>query len=112
MTTAMRILLSLAFGILASLSGGWALSTTWNWFAAPLFGISLTFASAIGLMIVYSGLCAAGRAHLIWELAKCEKRSDAEKISKHDWLREAAMAVVAYPLIVLVGWAWKVVLGI
>ena len=54
-STCLGMIVSLVFlFVIGALLNGWALSTIWNWFMPPIFGlVSLTFWQAIGVAMVF-----------------------------------------------------------
>lgn len=85
--------------ILAVAMNGWALSTIWNWFIPPIFGLtSLTIAKAIGVSMVIE---------LFTGTNQVQKSSKKSSESLLDMLIEGSAKAVLVPLFT-VSIAWVV----
>lgn len=95
MTCLGAILTIVIVAFVGAIANGWALSTIWNWFIPPVFGLtSLTFFQALGVAIVFDLFTGT------------KSRGDSEK---HDDLTSAIISAlaksIALPIMnVLIAW--------
>lgn len=80
----------IVFAFVGGIIQAWALDVTWHWFIEPLGVRDITFIQALGISIVLA---------VILNRARPSDDRKAGQVFK-DW----ALHLVAYPLLVLMGW--------
>lgn len=121
MITFLKLMFTVAFGILQTLMGGLVLSKLWGWFISSRFdeyGVSkfggvrpLSYLDCVGLMIVIN-FCILSTTIT----SSMNRIMDKEKLKEEDTLTNAiakslAMIVIVYPLALLSGYIWHLVIG-
>lgn len=87
--------------VIGMVLNGWALSTIWNWFIPPVFGLTtLTIGKAIGVSMVFELFTGTNR------LAKASQSRTDDKSYTETFI-ESLISVILTP-VMSVGFAWLV----